>query len=63
MNINLLIAKIKVHFEKGTQNISNVHTVVELCAMRDGTANCDVIYCAEACKLIDLLSLEYWCLA
>ena len=53
MDINLLIAKIKVHFEKETQNRSNAHTIVELCAIRDGIANCDVMSCTEASKLTD----------
>ena len=35
----------KVQFEKETQNRSNAHTIVELCAIRDGKANCDVMSC------------------
>ena len=58
MDINLLIAKVKVQFEKETQNLSNAHTMVELCAIRDGTANCDVMSCTEASKLIDLNSSQ-----
>ena len=40
-DINLLIAKIKVHFEKETQSRSIAHTIVELCDIyiRDGIAN------------------------
>ena len=47
MEINLLIAKVKVQFEycHKIQNISAAHTIiVELCAVRDGVANCDVLY-------------------
>ena len=58
MDTNLLIAKIKVQFEKETQNRSTAHTIVELCAIRDGAANCDVMSCTEASKLIDLNTLE-----
>ena len=39
MDIHLLIAKMKVQFEKETQNRSNAqfaHTIVELYDMRDG---------------------------
>ena len=43
MDINLQIAKIKVQFEKVTQNISTAHTIVELCVIRDGVANCDIM--------------------
>ena len=44
----------KVQFERETQNRSNAHTIVELCAIRDGIANCDVMSCTEASKLIGL---------
>ena len=58
--INLLVAKIKEQFEKETQNISRstTHTIVELCAIRDGVAKCDVMSCTEASKMIDLITLE-----
>ena len=39
MDINLLITKMKVQFEKETRNISTAHTIVVLCAIRDVTAN------------------------
>ena len=58
MDINLLIAKIKVQFEKETQSRSNAHTKVELCAIRGGIANCDIMSCTEASKLFDLITLE-----
>ena len=48
----------KAQFEKKTQNISTAHTIVELCAIRDGIANCDISSCTEASKLIDLITLE-----
>ena len=47
--INPLMVKIKAHFEKETQNISTAHTIVELCAIRDGVANCDVMSCTARC--------------
>ena len=59
MDRNLLIAKIKAQFDKDIQNISTVHTIVELCAIRDGVANCDVISCTDASNMIDIISLEY----
>ena len=58
MEINLLIAKLKAQFEKETQNINNVHTIVELCATRDVVANCDGVSCTDASKMIDLISLD-----
>ena len=58
MDINLLIAKMKAQFEKETQNISNAHIIVELCAIRDGIANCDVMSCTKASKLIDSIFLK-----
>ena len=57
MDINLLIAKMKAQFEKETQNRSTAHTIVELCAIRDGVADCDVMSCTDASKMIDLISL------
>ena len=48
----------KVQFEKETQNLSTAHTILELCPLRDGTANYDIMSCTEASKLIDLISLE-----
>ena len=58
MDINLLIVKIKVQFEKESQNRSNAHTIEELCAIRDDIANCDIMSCTEASKLIDFITLE-----
>ena len=57
MDINLLIAKMRLQFEKETQNRSTAHTIVELCATRDGIANCDVMSFTDASKMIDLISL------
>ena len=48
----------KAQFEKETQNRSTAHTIVELCAIRDGVADCDVMSCTEASKMIDLITLE-----
>ena len=58
MDRNLLIAKIKAQFDKDIQNISTAHTIVELCAIRDGVANCDVMSCTDASNMIYLISLE-----
>ena len=58
VDINLLIGKMRVQFEKETQSRSNAHTIVELCAIRDGIANCDIMSCTEASKFIDLITLE-----
>ena len=60
MDINLLISKIKAQFDKDKQNISTAHTIVDLCAIRDGVANCDVMSCTDASNnfMIDLISLE-----
>ena len=48
----------KVQFEKWTQSSGNAHTIVELCAIRDGIANYDIMSCTEASKLIDWITLE-----
>ena len=53
MDINLLITKTKVQFEKETQSRSTTHTIVELCDIHDCVANCDIMSCTEDSKLID----------
>ena len=58
MDINLLIAEMKAQFKKEIQNISTVHTIVELCAILDSVANCDIMFCTDASKMIDLISLD-----
>ena len=57
----LLIAKMKAQFDKDIQHISTAHTIVELCAKRNGLANCDVMSCTDASIMIDLISLEQYC--
>ena len=49
MDINFLIAKKKAQFDKDIQNISTAHTIVELCAISDGIANCDVMSSLYRC--------------
>ena len=41
------------------QHGNAVQTVVELCAIRDGVADCDTLSFNDVCNLIDLISLEY----
>ena len=48
----------KAQFDKDIQNISTAHTIVELCAIRDGIANCDIMSCTYTSNMIDLISLE-----
>ena len=48
----------KAQFEKETQSRSNAHTIEELCAIRDGVANYDVMSCTDASNMIDLITLE-----
>ena len=57
MATNLLIAKMKVQLEKEAQNISTAYTIVELCVIRHGIANCKLMSCTEVSKMIDLISL------
>ena len=57
MDINLLIAKMKAKFKKEPHNISTAHTIIELCAIRDGIANSDEMSCTDASKMIYLISL------
>ena len=45
-------------FHKDFQNQCTVNTIVELCAIRDDVTECGVLSRADACKLIDLISLQ-----
>ena len=58
MDINLLIARMKTKFEKETHNLNIAHTIVELCAILDDVAKCDVMSCTDASKMIDLIFLD-----
>ena len=53
-----LIKKVDIKFHKDFQNQSTVNTIVELCVIRDDVTECGVLSRADACKLIDLISLQ-----
>ena len=46
----------KCHEE--TQHRNAAQTVVELCAIRDGVADCDTLSYNDVCNLIDLILLD-----
>ena len=56
IDINLLIGKMKVQFEKETQKSQSHTIIVELCDIRDDVANCNVMSCTEVSEIFDLLS-------
>ena len=53
-----IIIQVDIKFHKDFQNQSTVNTIVELCAIRDDVTECGVLSRANACKLIDLISLQ-----
>ena len=57
-DLSHLIKKVDIKFHKDFQNQSTVNTIVELCAIRDDVTECGVLSRADACKLIDLISLQ-----
>ena len=57
-DLSHLIKKVDIKFQKDFQNQSTVNTIVELCAIRDDVTECGVLSRADACKLIDLISLQ-----
>ena len=57
-DLSHLIKKVDIKFHKDFQNRSTVNTIVELCAIRDDVTECGVLSRADACKLIDLISLQ-----
>ena len=52
--------KMKARFKKKNSDyrLNTAHTIVELCAIRNGVANCDVMSSTEANELTDLISLQ-----
>ena len=57
-NLNQLIEKVNIKCHEEILDNNAVQTVVELCAIRDGVADCDTQSYNGVCKLIDLISLE-----
>ena len=57
-DLSHLIEKDDMNFRKDFQNQSTVNAIVEMCAMRDGMADCGALSRAEPCKLIYLISLQ-----
>ena len=57
-NLSQLVEKVNVKCHEEIQHGNAVQTVVELCAIRDGVADCDTLSYNDVCKLIDLISLE-----
>ena len=57
-DLSHLIKKVDIKFHKDFQNQCTVNTIVELCAIRDDVTECGVLSRADACKLIDLISLQ-----
>ena len=60
MIFNSIQKFVKLCFFNNCNNVckSLLLTKIHLCAERDGVANCDVMSCGEASKIIDLNSLE-----
>ena len=54
----LVVEKVNMKCHEEIQNRNAVQTVVELCAIRDGVADCDTLSYNDVCNLIDLISLE-----
>ena len=57
-NLSQLVEKVNMKCREGIQHRNAVQTVVELCAIRDGVADCDTLSYTDVCNLIDLISLE-----
>ena len=57
-NLSQLVEKVNMKGHEETQHRNAVQTVVELCAIRDGVADCDTLSYNNVCNLIDLISLE-----
>ena len=57
-NLSQLVQKVNIKCHEEIQHRNAAPTVVELCAIRDGVADCDILSYNDVCNLIDLISLE-----
>ena len=57
-NISQLVKKVTIKCHEETRHRNAAQTVVELCAIRDGVADCDTLSYNVVCNQIDLISLE-----
>ena len=57
-NLSQLVEKHNMKCHEELQHRNAVQTVVELCAIRDGVADCDTLSYNDVCYLIDLILLE-----
>ena len=57
-DLSHLIKKVDIKFHKDFQNQSTVNSIVTVCAIRDNMTECGVLSRADACKLIELISLQ-----
>ena len=57
-NLSQLFKKVNMKCHEEMQHRNAAQTVVELCAIRDGVADCDTLPYNNVCNLIDLISLD-----
>ena len=57
-NLSQLFKKVNMKCHEEMQHRNAAQTVVELCAIRDGVADCDTLSYNNVCNLIDLISLD-----
>ena len=57
-NLSQLFKKVNMKCHEEMQHRNAAQTVVELCAIRDGVADCDTLSYNDVCNLIDLISLD-----
>ena len=56
--LSQLFNKVIMKCHEEMQHRNSAQTVVELCAIRDGVADCDTLSYNNVCNLIDLISLD-----
>ena len=57
-NLSQLVENVHMKCHEEIRDNNAVQTVVELCAIRDGVADCDTLSYNDVCNLIDLISLK-----
>ena len=57
-NLSQLFKKVNMKCHEEMQYRNAAQTVVELCGIRDGVADCDTLSYNDVCNLLDLISLD-----
>ena len=52
-DVSHLIGKVRMKFQQNSRISNEVQSLIELCAIRDGLSNCNILTHADVCHLIE----------